>query len=144
MTGGYQGIGFAIPINKARNVAAQLITSGRVARPWLGIAGVALSDELARALNVGVQEGVLVVEVVPGSPADRAGLRGGTREVQIGNLRLPVGGDILLSVNGEPIADMDALIQKVEQHKVGEEIAVEVWRNGRRRNVALTLQERPT
>ena len=78
-TGGYQGIGFALPVNHAREVATQLITSGRVARPWLGITGYTIDKGFARALNMEDAEGVLVVEVINGSPASEAGLKGGTR-----------------------------------------------------------------
>ena len=76
LSGGYQGIGFAIPINLARRVAEQLITSGRVARPWLGISGLSLNPSLADGLGLGVSRGVLVVQVVRGGPAHQAGLRG--------------------------------------------------------------------
>ena len=80
-SGGYQGIGFAIPVNKARRVASELIGAGRVARPWLGISGYTVTADLADAHNLDAREGVLVVDVLDGSPADAAGLRGGVREV---------------------------------------------------------------
>jgi serine protease Do len=81
LSGGYQGIGFAIPVNRVKDVASQLISTGKVARPWLGITGITLSAELSGAIGLAVERGVLVAEVVPGSPADQAGLRGGDRYI---------------------------------------------------------------
>jgi putative serine protease PepD len=78
LSGGYQGIGFAIPINLAKEVITQLITSGKVARPWLGISGVTITGDMAKGLGLSGHEGVLVVQVIRGGPADQADLRGET------------------------------------------------------------------
>ena len=106
LSGGYQGIGFAIPINLAKRVAEQLITSGKVARPWLGISGLSLNPSLADGLGLSVSQGVLVVQVVRGGPAHQAGLRGGDREVLVRGIRLFLGGDIITDINGIPVDDM--------------------------------------
>ncbi len=144
VSGGYQGIGFAIPVNRARDVAAQLISTGRYQRPWLGIAGLALNPDLAAALNLPADAGVLVVEVVRGSPAYDAGLRGGRREVLYGNLRLAVGGDLIVSVDGQNVKSMDDLIRQVEKRRVGDRVAVEIVRDRRPQEVTVVLKARPS
>jgi S1-C subfamily serine protease len=143
LSGGHQGIGFAIPINRAKDMATQLITSGRVARPWLGITGVAVTPELARGLNLPISNGILIVEVVPGSPADQAGLRGGHREVIVESVRLLLGGDILTAVQGQEIKDMKNLVGMLDKFKVGESILVKIYRDGNPMEVASVLTERP-
>lgn len=143
LSGGYQGIGFAIPINKAKEVATQLITTGRFAQPWLGISGLALTEDLARVLNVSATEGVLVVEVVQGSPAERAGLLGGNRETIIGNFRVLIGGDIILSVSGRKMTDMNVLIKEIVRHRVGDTIEMEILRDNRMTILKVLLQEKP-
>lgn len=143
LSGGYQGIGFAIPINKAKEVATQLITTGRFAQPWLGISGLALTEDLARVLNVSATEGVLIVEVVQGSPAERAGLLGGNREAIIGNFRVLIGGDIILSVSGRKMTDMNVLIKEIVRHRVGDTIEMEILRDNRMTILKVLLQEKP-
>jgi len=143
LSGGYQGIGFAIPINLAKRVAEQLITSGRVARPWLGISGLSLSPSLAEGLGLGVSQGVLVVQVFPGGPAHQAGLRGGDREVLIRGIRLRLGGDIITDVDGVPVEDMKQLVHHVEQMEVGQSVDLAIIRKGLSKHVRVMLSERP-
>jgi S1-C subfamily serine protease len=143
LTGGYQGIGFAIPINQAKRVATQLITSGRVVRPWLGISGLSLSPSLAEGLGLGVSQGVLVVQVVRGGPAHQAGLRGGDREVLIRGIRLRLGGDIITEINGISVDDMKQLVHHVEQMEVGEAADLRVMRKGFSKRIRVMLSERP-
>jgi putative serine protease PepD len=143
MSGGYQGIGFAIPINRAKEVATQLITAGRYPRPWLGISGLSLSEDLAKTLDLQTKEGVMVVEVALGSPAKKAGLRGGKENTVIGNVRLPVGGDTILSIDDKKVTDMNSLISEVNRHHVGETLQVEILRDNRRQTLKILLQEKP-
>ncbi|MCD6295375.1 MAG: trypsin-like peptidase domain-containing protein [Deltaproteobacteria bacterium] len=143
LSGGYQGIGFAIPINQAKRVATQLITSGRVVRPWLGISGLSLSPSLAEGLGLGVSQGVLVVQVVRGGPAHQAGLRGGDREVLIRGIRLRLGGDIITDINGIAVDDMKQLVHHVEQMDVGEAVDLGVMRKGFSKRIRVMLSERP-
>jgi len=143
VSGGYQGIGFAIPVNRAKEVAAQLITKGRYARPWLGVSGLALSPELARVLGLAVQKGIMIVEVIPGSPAQLAGLRGGRREVVIGNLSIPTGGDVVLAVGQKKIVAMEELLKEISSHKIGDTLTFKVWRNNKTFAVDVVLQEKP-
>ena len=143
LSGGYQGIGFAIPINQAKRVATQLITSGRVVRPWLGISGLSLSPSLAEGLGLGVSQGVLVVQVARGGPAHQAGLRGGDREVLIRGIRLRLGGDIITDINGISVDDMKQLVNHVEQMEVGEAADLGVMRKGFSKRIRVMLSERP-
>jgi putative serine protease PepD len=143
LSGGYQGIGFAIPSNIAREIATQLISSGNVARPWLGISGLPITAHLAEDLDLAVDTGVLIVEVVPESPADSADLRGGNREIIYDNLRLPIGGDIITAIDGKKVTDMNNMVKIIDKFKVGQKVVVQVYRSGRKINVDVTLTERP-
>ena len=129
LSGGYQGIGFAIPINRAKEVASQLISTGKVTRPWLGITGIRITKNLAKEFGFGVENGVLIVEVIPGGPADQAGLKGGDSEIIVGNVRLLIGGDIITAVNGHKIEDMKELIRLLNRFNVGQTITLEIFRN---------------
>jgi putative serine protease PepD len=143
LSGGYQGIGFAIPVNRAKDVASQLISTGKVARPWLGITGVSLTAELSEAIGLGVERGVLVAEVVPGSPADQAGLRGGDRYIIVGSLKLLLGGDAITALNEHEIYDMKQLVKILDKSKVGDTVTLRIFRNGRFTDLRVLLAERP-
>jgi len=143
LTGGYQGIGFAIPINRAKEIATQLITSGRVARPWLGISGIGITPDLAEGIGLPVDQGILVVEVIRGSPAHEAGLKGGDQDVIIGRLRLRLGGDIITSIDGSPVSDMKQLVRRLDRLKVGQTIPLGIVRDGITREIRVLLAERP-
>ena len=143
LTGGYQGIGFAIPINRAKEIATQLITSGRVARPWLGISGIGITPDLAEGIGLPVDQGILVVEVIRGSPAHEAGLKGGDQDVIIGRLRLRLGGDIITSIDGSPVSDMKQLVRRLDRLKVGQTIPLGIVRDGSTREIRVLLAERP-
>jgi len=143
LSGGYQGIGFAIPINLAKHVATQLITSGKVARAWLGISGISITPSLSEGLNLGVQEGVLVVQVVRGSPAYQARLKGGSREVAIGGIRLRLGGDIITAIDEKNISDMEQLVRLLSKMRVGQTLELHILREGLPRNINVLLAESP-
>jgi len=143
------GIGFAISANTVRRVVPQLIAHGRYPHPWLGVSVVPFDTRGVRLLRqagmeVPVDRGLLVVEVVPGSAAAKAGIHGGERLVRIGNARIPVGGDIITAINGEPIADFQELTVYLEtKTQVGDTVEVTLIRNGREMKVKVTLTERP-
>jgi len=143
LSGGYQGIGFAIPINHAKFVASQLITAGRVATPWLGVTGMSLSPGFSEALRLSVERGVLLVEVINGGPADQAGLRGGHTEVVVGGMRLLLGGDILTAVNDHPVTRMEDLGRILNRLRVGETVTVSAVRGRRTLHFEVLLAERP-
>jgi len=143
------GIGFAVSANTVRRVVSQLITQGRYPHPWLGVSVVPFDPQGAPILReagmeVPVDEGLLVIEVVPGSSAAQAGIRGSDRMVRIGNARVPLGGDIITALNGEPIADFQELTVYLEtKTQVGDSVEVTLIRDGREMTVTVTLAERP-
>jgi S1-C subfamily serine protease len=143
------GIGFAIPVNTVRRVATQLIAQGHYPHPWLGVSILPFEAEGAQILrqagmDVPVDEGLLVAEVVSGSPAAKAGIRAGDQVVSIGNTRIPVGGDIITAINGEPIANFEELTVYLESEtQVGDTVEVTLIRDGREMTVSVTLAERP-
>lgn len=140
---GADNIAFAIPLSTVQRVVPELIANGRYPRPWLAISGYSVTPELAERLDLPVERGVLIVRVQPGGPADQAGLRGAQREVVIGNSRLWVGGDLLVAIDGTPIADNAALHEYLETRvRVGQEVELTVYRDGQEITARTILQER--
>lgn len=144
-TGGFQGIGYAVPANTVQRVAPQLIENGRVDYPWLGIRGGTLTSDLAQAMDLEAgQRGVLVVDVVADSPADKAGLRGGSETVTIDGSQFRIGGDVIVSLNGEPVTGIDNLIAIINsQTAVGDTVSLQILRDGELQDVAVTMEARP-
>ena len=121
------GIGFAIPINLAKNIADKLITSGKVVRPWLGIEAAALQEnEDIRALIHVPSEGVVVRTVQPDTPADRSGLN-------------PM--DVITAVDGTKVTTIRELQQEVQKHNIGDKVTLEVWRQGKKQEIKVVLAE---
>jgi S1-C subfamily serine protease len=143
------GIGFAIPSNAVSRVVPQLISQGRYPHPWLGVTIMDLTPERAAVLRqagleVSVDEGIVVMEVTPGSPAAAAGILGGEREVTVGNARILWGGDIIVALNGQPVASLQELTVYLESEtQVGDTVQVTVIRDGEETTMPLTLAERP-
>jgi S1-C subfamily serine protease len=142
-TGGNVGIGFAIPINTARDVVDQLKADGEVEHAYLGINGGSITPDLAKALNLPVDEGVLVQEVVPGGPAEDAGLEGGDTSATIDGAEFELGGDIIVEVEGEPISGMDEVIDLVNEAKPGDKLEMTVRRGKGTKTLTVTLGQRP-
>ncbi len=143
-SGGSVGIGFAIPVNTAKKLLPQLIARGRVSHPWLGISGMDVTPDLAQALGLPVKEGVMIAQVAPGSPAARAGLRGAQRRVRVRNYIFAAGGDIIVAMDGQKIAAVDDLTAFLdEQKKVGENVRVDVLRDGKPLTLVAKLGELP-
>jgi S1-C subfamily serine protease len=142
--GNDSGIGFAIPIDAAKHSVAQLIKSGRVSYAYAGITTEDLTPSLARAIGYKVTRGALVVEVKSGSPAEDAGFRGGTRQVDVLGIRdLAVGGDVIVEVDGKPVRSADDLVRIVSYSLKPNDVSVfTIVRNGQRKNLAVTLAER--
>ena len=141
--GGNVGIGFAVPINTAREVADQLEQDGSVEHAYLGIGGGTITPEIARALNLPVEEGVLVAEAVKGGPADEAGIEGGDTEATIEGASVTLGGDIITELDGRSVPGMEDLVNIVNGRKAGEELEVTLLRDGDEKTVTVTLGDRP-
>jgi putative serine protease PepD len=142
-TGGSVGIGFAIPVNTAKRIIPQLISKGYVSYAYLGASVQPVIPELAKALGLKVEKGAMVIEATPGGPADKAGLKGGSRQVQVGNFLLIVGGDVITQIDQVEITDADDLIKHLRERKPGETINLTVLRDGKFRDIKVTLKERP-
>ncbi|MGH8067042.1 MAG: S1C family serine protease [Candidatus Entotheonellia bacterium] len=142
-SGGSVGVGFAVPINTAKRIIPELIKRGYVARPYLGITGHEVFPALAQALSLPVREGIMVVEATPGSPAQRAGIRGGDRVVQVGNMIVRVGGDIITEVDRGKVRTFEELSEFIDGKRPGDTITLTVNRQGKFNVVEVRLRERP-
>ncbi|MFH1084703.1 MAG: trypsin-like peptidase domain-containing protein [Chloroflexota bacterium] len=142
---GAENIGFAIPLSTLRRVVPQLIEKGYYSRPWLGAAGYALVPELARALELPVEQGLMLVRVYDGGPAAVAGLRGADRQAVLWrNVRVPVGGDVLVALDGEPVVSNEALTQYLElRAAMDQAVVAQFYRDGRLLSATIVLSEQP-
>ncbi|NPV74850.1 MAG: PDZ domain-containing protein [Anaerolineae bacterium] len=140
------GIGFAVPSALVRKVVPGLIKDGHYDHPYLGISGVSLTPDLAKAMKLDEnQRGALVQDVTPNGPADKAGIRGSDRKALIDGQEVRVGGDVILSVNGTTINSMDDLIATIfNQTEVGQKVTLSVLRDGKETQVEVTLEARPS
>jgi S1-C subfamily serine protease len=137
------GIGFAVPINTVRSVAAQLIKTGKVAHPYLGISVLPIDKELARLFNLPTQAGLLVDSVDAGSGAAKAGLKAGHTNVIVQGTSYPLGGDIIVGVDGKPVATFEQLRDAIARKKPGDKISIELFRGGKKQTVHVTLGNAP-
>jgi S1-C subfamily serine protease len=142
-SGGNVGIGFAVPIKTAADVVSQLENGGQVQRAYLGITGGDITPGIAQALNLPVDQGVLVEQVLNGGPADDAGIKGATGQATIAGQTVPIGGDIITKVDGKEVTGMDDVISAVNAHKPGDELTLTTLRNGQQRDVTVKLGDRP-
>jgi len=142
--GGSIGIGFAVPVDIAKKFIPDLINKGYVSRPWLGITTMPLDKRIARAMDLSVDQGIIVGDVSRGSGAAAAGLRGAVvRESIWGGIVLQQIGDVILSVGGKKVTSTDDLQNALQDKKPGQSVDVEVLRNGNRVTVPVRLSERP-
>jgi S1-C subfamily serine protease len=140
--GGSVGIGFAVPIDTAKGVIPDLVARGHAAEPWLGVRVFPMAPGLAKALGLPVGRGLLLVEVIEGGPADKAGLKGGDRVVQIGNALLPVGGDLVVSIDGKEVQTSQDFVRAIRRHRPGDTARLEIVRKGAVRTVGVVVGER--
>jgi 2-alkenal reductase len=143
-TGGNTGVGFAVPVNLVKRVVPKLIAEGHYDHPQLGIRGLTITPVLVEAMDLPVDGGVLVSEVTADSPAEKAGIRGGTTEVSIRGNPVRQGGDIIVSIDGQETNQFEDLLSYiVMETEVGQEIAVSIIRDGEERVVKVVLGPRP-
>jgi len=127
-SGGYMGIGFAIPMNTAKSILAQLQKNKKVKRGYLGVSIVPISDEDAKQIGLEENKGAFVGEVVTGSPAESGGLRVG---------------DVIVQINSKNIVDVKDLFQSLEEAAIGTTVEVSIWRNGELKKLYIKIKERP-
>jgi S1-C subfamily serine protease len=137
------GIGFAIPINTAKRIAHDLMTDGRVHQAFLGVDSYAVGGGLAEALDLPVQEGLLVQTVSRGGPAAQAGLHGGDRIAQLGMRRFYVGGDVIVAIDGQKTATQLDVNLVLNRKRPGDSVTVTVYRGGKKLDIPVKLGERP-
>lgn len=142
-TGASVGIGFAIPVNTAKRILPELIAKGHVSYPWIGASVYPLIPEFAKFLGLKVEHGAVIAEVVQNGPADKAGLKGGTRQVRVGNSLIIVGGDVITEMNGEKVISSDDLIRRIRDHRPGDRVELKLLRKGRFLSIEVTLGEKP-
>jgi S1-C subfamily serine protease len=135
------GVGFAIPINTAKAVLNDLVALGRVRRPSLGIRGLPIGPELAAEMGLPSDFGVLIMQVTPGSAADKAGLKGGSERAYLGNTPILVGGDLIVAIDGQEIEDLQDLSRVMNNHRAGDTVAVTVFRGKKKMDLKVTLGE---
>src|SRR5437660_4196380 len=135
------GIGFAIPINTAKAVLNDLVTLGRVRRPALGVRTIPIDPELANEMGLAADYGLLIVQVIPGRAADRAGLRGGNERAMLGNIPITIGGDLITAIDGQRVEDQQTLSQIMNNHRAGDTVRVTVYRGKKKMDVDVTLGE---
>ena len=136
---GNVGIGFAIPINTVRDVVAQLKAHGHVDHPLLGVLGRPITSEIAKLFQLPVKSGVLVERIVPGSGAEKAGLRSGTTQVVVAGESYQLGGDLIVKAGGQDVASTERLREIVSEHKPGDTLSVEYYRGSERRSTDVKL-----
>ena len=139
------GIGFVIPASIVQRVVPELIKNGQYEHPYLGIQGLTLTPDLARAMDLKeTQRGALVAEVMPDSPAEQAGLRGSDLAAQIDGQEVQVGGDVIVAIDGQPVKEMDDLIAYLGAHtQVDQKVSLTVIRDGKETEIDATLKARP-
>ena len=143
-TGQSAGIGFAVPSNTILKVVPVLIEKGKYSHPWIGISGKDIDPELAKVRDLDQSKGFLIVTVVPGSPAEMAGLKGVSEIKTIGDKEYPADGDIIVSVDGKEVRKIsDILIHLQEEKSVWDEMILSVLRDGEVMHIILVLIERP-
>jgi S1-C subfamily serine protease len=135
------GIGFAIPINTAKAVLADLTRYGRVKRPSLGIVSYGIGPDLASQMDLAVDSGVLVQKVIPGGAAERAGLHGGNQLAYVGNTPIMLGGDLIVAIDGQEVTDQQDIQALMDKHQTGDTVTITLYRGRRQMTIKLILGE---
>ena len=140
---GNVGIGFAVPINTVREVASEIMKTGKAEHAYLGVKMQTIDETLAKTASLPAQKGVILTTVQPGSPAAEAGLQGGTRSVVIDGTTYTVGGDVITKANGRQLESADELREIVTSKDPGDKLTLEVHRDGSTETVTVTLGSQP-
>jgi S1-C subfamily serine protease len=143
-SGGNQGLGFAVPINTAASVMKQLQATGKVTYAYLGVQGQTITSDVAGALGLSQNEGVLVAAVSESSPAAKAGIEGGSQQTDLQGQLYVVGGDVITAMDGKTLASMDELGAAILKHKPGDTVTLTVVSGGKTSDVKVALVERPS
>jgi S1-C subfamily serine protease len=143
-TGEFTGVGFAIPSQTVAKIVPTLIEKGEYKHPWIGISGRDIDPDLAKVLELKDAVGFLVVTVVEDSPASKAGLIGSDKTIETEGISYAVGGDIILTVDGKEVRKIDDILIHLQRAKtIGDEMVLEILRDGRTTNVTVILEQRP-
>ncbi|MGE5321313.1 MAG: S1C family serine protease [Actinomycetota bacterium] len=145
LTGGAEqsaGIGFAIPINTAKAVLDDLVHLGHARYPTLGVRTLPIGPELADQMGLASDSGLLIMQVVRGSAADRAGLRGGTERAYIGNTPIALGGDLIVAIDGQSVTDQQELSHIMQQHRAGDTVTVTIFRGKKKIDIRVVLGDK--
>jgi S1-C subfamily serine protease len=140
---GNVGIGFAIPIDTVRSEIEALKTKGEVEHAFIGISGGTVTSELAKALNLPTDEGVIVQSVVKDGPADKAGIEAGSTSATINGEEVRLGGDIITEIDGKKLKSMDELVEIIQGSKPGDELELKILRDGQEKTADVTLGTQP-
>ena len=143
-TGEFTGVGFAIPSQTVAKIVPTLVEEGEYKHPWIGISGRDIDPDMANVLNLKDAIGFLIITVVEDSPAFDAGLIGSDKTIEVDGVNYPMGGDIILAVDDIEVRKIDDILVHLQRAKsVGDEMVLEVLRDGRTTNITIVLQERP-
>lgn len=140
---GTQNIGFAVPVDIVKEVIGELKTKGKVIRPWLGVGGKFVTEEIRELFVLPLADGLLVEEVYPGSPAAEVGLHAGTVDVTVAGEPWMMGGDLITSLQDRSIRSIEDFVSTMKPLKVGETVSVEFIRDRMRRRISMVVAERP-
>ncbi len=141
-TGTTAGIGFAIPINTAKLIASDLISGGKVRRAYLGVQTIPVGGWLSEALDLPVQEGLLVEQSTKGAPAAAAGIQGGNRVAQAGMRRIMIGGDVIIAIDGQKVASQFDVNVVLNRKRPGDTVNVTLYRGAKKMEIPVKLGER--
>jgi S1-C subfamily serine protease len=144
-TGQFAGVGFAIPSNTIAQVVPSLITTGSYQHPWLGVAGMDMAPGIASRLGLDQPRGFLVMDVVAGSPAEKAGIQRGEEDAVIDGISVKLGGDVILAIDNNTVRKIDDILAYVETEKsVGDDLKLTILRDGQTMELIATLLPRPS
>jgi serine protease Do len=139
------GIGFAIPVSIVERVVPSLIDNGEYVWGWLGVMGGTINPAMIQAMDLPVNKGAYISQVVQDGPADRAGLRGSQDEVTVEGRRTEIGGDIIVAINGQPVTSFDDILIYIALNtQPGQEVTLTIVRDGQTQDIKLTLAPRPS